>query len=190
MKIQSRFPITANIIYGLLVIIPVAVVFLLVSRLTSFLEKVARPLGFDTLIIAVLAVVATIVLILLVSFVMGIIIRAFISFEKFEGLLLTRIPGYEIISNVAKGFANKQTAYQAALVQLYGPGTSVYAFIMEEHKNGLVTVFVPSSPALTIGSIHVVKKELLTLLDASASDMTACLSSWGTGSDALIGKLP
>lgn len=190
MQTKSRFPIVANIIYGLLVLIPIAVIFLLVSKLTTFLEKVATPLGFDKLIVAALAVIATIALILLISLVVGIIVRALISFEKFEGLILTRIPGYEIASNVAKGVFNKETAYQPALVQLYGPGTGVFAFVMEEHDNGLVTVFVPSSPALTIGVVHVVNKELLTLLDAKATDMTGCISNWGIGSGALVGKLP
>ena len=190
MKIKSRFPVLANIIYGLLVLIPIAVIFLLVSKLTTFLEKVATPLGFDKLIVAALAVIVTILLILIVSFVIGIIVRAIISFDKFENIVLTRIPGYEIVSNVVKGAFNKETAYQPALVQLYGPGTGVFAFVMEEHENGLVTVFVPSSPALTIGSVHVVKKELITLLDASAGDMTGCISNWGTGSDSLVGKLP
>ena len=78
--------------------------------------------------------------------------------------MLTRIPGYEIVSNVVRGSFNKEAAYQPALVQLHGPCTGVYAFIMEEHENGLVTVFVPSSPALTIGSVHIVKKELITLI--------------------------
>lgn len=190
MKTKRRFPIAANIVYGLLVLIPVAVVFLLVAKLTSFLEKVATPFGFDKLIVAVLAVVATIILILLVSFMIGIIVRALISFEKFENTVLTRIPGYEIVSNVVKGAFNKETAYQPALVQLYAPGTGVYAFVMEEHENGLVTVFVPSSPALTVGVVHVVKKELVTPLEVGAGDMTACISNWGTGSDALVGKLP
>ena len=104
--------------------------------------------------------------------------------------MLTRIPGYEIVSNFARGAFNKEAAYQPTLVQLHGPCTGVYAFIMEEHENGLVTVFVPSSPALTIGSVHIVKKELITLLDASAGDMTGCISNWGTGSDSLVGKLP
>ena len=190
MQRKNGHPILANITYGLLVIIPVAVIFLLISRLTTFLEKIAEPLGLNKLIGAALAVAVTIVLILLVSFLIGLIVRAIITFEKFEGLVLTRIPGYEIVSNVVKGFVNKETAYQPALVQLYGPGTGVYAFIIEEHDNGLVTVFVPSSPALTVGGIHIVKKELLTLLDASAGDITNCLSNWGTGSNELVGQLP
>ena len=190
MQRKNGHPILTNITYGLLIIIPVAVIFLLISRLTTFLEKIAAPLGLNKLIGAVLAVVVTILLILLVSFLIGLIVKAIITFDKFEGLVLTRIPGYEIVSNVVKGFVNKETAYQPVLVQLYGPGTRVYAFIIEEHENALVTVFVPSTPALTIGGIHVVNKELLTPLDASAGDMTNCLSNWGTGSNEIVGKLP
>ena len=190
MQKKTGLPILTNILYGLLVLIPIAVIFLLVSKFTAFLEKIAAPLGLDTFFLTALAVVATIVLILLVSFVTGFIVSVLISFEKFENSVLTRIPGYEIVSNVVRGAFNKETAYQSALVQLYGPGTGVFAFIMEEHENGLVTVFVPSSPALTLGVVHIVKKELITLLDASAADMSNCISSWGTGSDKLVGTLP
>ena len=48
MKKQSRHPIMGAIIYGLLVIVPLAVVFLLLVKLTEILEKISAPLGLES----------------------------------------------------------------------------------------------------------------------------------------------
>lgn len=103
------------------------------------------------------------------------------TFEQFEGKLLQQIPGYEIVSNVAKRFANKESTYPAALVQLHESGAAVFAFVMEENENDLLTVFVPFTPAITVGTVYVVNRKYVTLLDASASDISNCVSQWGIG---------
>jgi uncharacterized membrane protein len=104
--------------------------------------------------------------------------------------VLKQIPGYEIISNALKGFAEKKTAYRAALVRLYGPGTGVLGFVMEENDNGSVTVFVPAVPALTLGALHVVDRERVTMLEAGSIDVTNCISQWGIGSRKIVGRTP
>ena len=86
-----------------------------------------------------------------------------------------------------KGFAEKRTAYPAAIVRLYGPGTAVLGFIMEENENGSLTVFVPSAPALTVGSLHVVDRERVTILEAGGMDITNCISQWGIGLQNILG---
>jgi len=69
------------------------------------------------------------------------------------------VPGYELIGNILKGFATQRDAYPAVLVNLHGPGTALFGLVMEEHRNGILTVFVPSAPALTIGNLHIVERE-------------------------------
>ena len=107
--------------------------------------------------------------------------------ERFEQVVLKQIPGYKIISNVLKGFAEKKTAYPAALVRLFGSRTAVFGFVMEEHDNGLVTVFVPSAPVLTVGMVYVVERDQVTILDAGAIAVTECISQWGIGSQKILG---
>ena len=112
-----------------------------------------------------------------------------LSYEKFERTILIQIPGYKIISNALKGFAENKTAYRAELVQLYGPGTRVFGFVMEDNDDGSVTVFVPAVPTLTVGSLHVVNRELITILEAGSIDVTNCISQWGVGSQKILGSI-
>jgi len=73
------------------------------------------------------------------------------------------------------------------LVQLFGPGTAVFGFVVEEHENDRLTVFVPSAPAITVGSVHIVERDRVTLLEASAVEVTSCVSQWGIGSRRVLG---
>ncbi len=141
--------------------------------------------------VAIGGAVLAVLLVLILCFVVGVFVRTRLgswSLERFERTILKQIPGYEIISNALKGFAEKKTAYRAALVRLYGPGTGVLGFIMEENDNGSLTVFVPSVPTLTMGSLHVVDRERVTMLEAGSIDVTNCISQWGIGSRKILGS--
>ena len=59
---------------------------------------------------------------------------------------------------------------------------------MEENDNGSVTVFVPSSPAITIGTIYIVDRSRVTPLEVSMIDVVDCISQWGIGSGRIIGN--
>ncbi len=138
-----------------------------------------------------LAVVSAVVVLLLVCLLLGAMVRTRLgswSFEKIERMILQRVPGYELIGNILKGFATDKDAYPAVMVQLHGPGTAVFGLVMEEHGNGALTVFLPSAPALTVGNLCVVDRDRVTFLDASTADVANCISQWGTGAAKVIGE--
>ena len=179
-----------NVIYGLLVLVPAAIIFLLLVKIVEILENMAAPLNLESSTNVVVAILLGLLLLLLLCFVVGAFVRTQIgswSLERLERKILNQIPGYEIISNMLRGFAEKRTAYPAAMVRLYGPGTAVLGFIMEENENGSLTVFVPSAPALTVGSLHVVDRERVTILEAGFMDVTNCISQWGIGLQNILG---
>ena len=181
-----------NVIYGVLVLVPLAVIVLLLAKIVEILEKIAEPLNLQSYNSVIGAVILAVALVLTLCFVVGAFVRTRLgswSLERFERTILKQIPGYEIISNALKGFAEKKTAYRAALVQLYGPGTGVLGFVMEENDNGNVTVFVPSVPTLTLGSLHVVDRDRVTMLEAGSIDVTNCISQWGIGSQKILGSI-
>ena len=192
---ETKSVFRTNIIYGVLVLVPLAVIVLLLAEIVEILEKIAEPLDLQSATSVIGAIIIALLLVLLICFIVGAIVRTRLgswSLERFERTILFQIPGFQIISNALKGFAEKKTAYRAALVQLYGPGTGVLGFVMEENDNGSVTVFVPSVPTLTVGSLHVVDRERVTMLEASSIDVTNCISQWGIGSQKILGsvKLP
>ena len=109
------------------------------------------------------------------------------SFERIERLLLQHVPFYKIISNILKGFAEEGMAYPPVLAQLSGPGAAVLGTVIEENDNDTLTVFVPTAPAMTVGSLHVLSRDRVTYLNASTLDLVNCVTEWGIGSGKLIG---
>ena len=189
---KNKSVFRTNVIYGVLVLVPLAVIVLLLAKIVEILEKIAEPLNLQSATSVIGAIVLAVLLVLILCFVVGVFVRTRLgswSLERFEQTILRQIPGYEIISNALKGFAEKKTAYRAALVRLYGPGTGVLGFIMEENDNDSVTVFVPSVPTLTMGSLHVVDRERVTMLEAGSIDVTNCISQWGIGSNKILGSI-
>jgi len=188
---KSKSVFKTNVIYGLLVLVPAAIIFLLLAKIIEILEKTAVAFNLKSTISFVIAVMLGLLLLFFLCFAIGAFIRTRIgslSLERLERKVLKQIPGYEIISNVLKGFAEKRTAYPAAMIQLYGQGTAVLGFIMEENDNGSLTVFVPSAPTLTVGSLHLVDRERVTLLETGSMDVTNCISQWGIGSHKILSR--
>ena len=76
-----------TVIYGLFIIVPLGIVFLLLVKLTEILEKIATPLGLESAFGAVVALIITIALtvVLLLAWIVGSIVRRVISYEEFEG---------------------------------------------------------------------------------------------------------
>lgn len=188
---KSKNWFKTNIVYGLIVLIPVAVLIALIEKLVEILEKLAVSLNLDSALGAGVAVVIAFLLLLLVCLVIGAVVRTKIgalSFEKLENAVLQHLPGYELIGNVLKGFAKDKNAYPAVMVCLHGPGSAVFGLLMEEHENGVLTVFLPSAPALTVGSLHVVERDRVTFLDADTVEVVNCISQWGIGSEKALGN--
>ena len=189
MKERLNYTAFGTVVYGLFIIVPIGVVFLLV-KLTEILEKVAAPLGlesnFGAAIALLIAILVAVFLVLLVGWIVGSIMRRIVSFEKFEASMLNQIPGYQIVANIAKGFVEGEVSYPPALIELHGPVTGVFGFVMEEHANDLVTVYIPSVPVPTVGNIYVVKSERLTRLEARGSDVADCISQWGIGAKKIV----
>jgi len=186
---KSKSVLKTNVIYGLLVLVPTAIIFLLLEKVVEILEKMAVAFNLESTLSFVIAVLLGLLLLFFLCFIIGAFVRTRIgslSLERLERKVLNQIPGYEIISNVLKGFAEKRTAYPAAMIQLYGQGTAVLGFIMEENDNGSLTVFVPSAPTLTVGSLHLVDRERVTILEAGSMDVTNCISQWGVGSQKIL----
>jgi len=67
---------------------------------------------------------------------------------------------------------------------------AAFGFVMEEHESGQATVYVPTTPVLTVGTIYLVDRQRITLLDAGATEVVDCISQWGMGSKKIIAGTP
>ena len=61
-------------------------------------------------------------------------------------------------------------------------------FQIEDNGNGSITVFIPTVPTITIGTLYVVDSERVKKLDVSTMEFIDCISEWGVGSRALFDR--
>jgi uncharacterized membrane protein len=190
---KSKPSVKTKLIYGVIVIGPIAVIIIVLVKLVEILEKVAKAVGLHSTFGAGLAIFLSLVLLLVICYGVGVLVHTQIgslSFNKFEKSVLLQIPGYSIISNILKGFAEEKVeSYLPALIQLGQEGTGVLGFVMEKNDNDTITVFVPSVPAITIGSLHIVERKRVTFLEASHLEIVNCITEWGVGSNKFISRI-
>jgi len=175
-------PLKKTLIYGLLFMLPIAIVSVLVLQLYQFLEKVNKMLGIHSMLGGVIAVVAALFIVLVLLYAIGLAVQTRLggfTQEKIEKSIVKFFPGYSIISNLLKGFTNDINTYPPATVELYGEGIRSIAFIMEENPDGTLTLFVPSTPAITVGNVIVADAARVTRLDTSAKSAAEWLAQWG-----------
>ena len=189
---ESKSNIKTNLVYGLIVLVPVIFALVILVKFVEILELVAKAIGLHTNFGATIAVFLALVVLLVLCYAAGALVRTQIgawSFGRFEEKVLLKIPGYRILSNILKGFAaEKVESYKPALVQLGPPGTAVIGFVMDENDNDTITVFVPSVPALTVGALHIVERSRVTLLEVNHLDIVNCITEWGMDSSKIVGK--
>jgi uncharacterized membrane protein len=187
MKSTSKHSTLGTVIYGMFIIVPAAILFLLLVKMTEILEQITVPLGmkssFGAAAALLIIVVVAVAVILLISWIIGAIMRRVVSFETIESTVLNEIPGYQIIATIARGFSEGETSYAPALIELQGPGAAALGFIMEEHADGRATVYIPTAPVLTMGNIYIVDDERITRLQSGAREAADCISKWGIGTE-------
>ena len=187
--------IKTGVIGGFLVMLPVALILFLVVELVKIVVLITEPvtehLPVETLGGIEVATVAALLLILAACFVTGLVARTQIgvrSGELIERLGLNRLPGYTLLKSLTRGFSSDKeaSAFSAAVATIRD--SDVLAFIVEEHDNGDYTVFVPTAPTPTIGTIYCLKREKVRKLDVSMAAAVECIMHWGIGSKSLFAK--
>lgn len=190
---KSSADIKTNLIYGLIVVVPVAIFVIILVKFVEALEIIAKSIGLHSTVGASLAIILALIFLGLACYGLGYLIRTRIGawvFNRFEKTVLLQIPGYKIISGILKGFAaDRIESYRPALIQLGTPGTAVLGFVMEENNDGTLTIFVPSVPAITVGGLLIVERNRVTLIDAPHREIVNCITEWGMGSSKFIGKV-
>lgn len=186
---KSNFKI--NLIYGLLTVVPIAGVVLLLVKMVELLELVGKQLGLESNLGTGAVVLLAMIFLLAVVYLFGALVRTRIgswTHEKLEQKVLQQIPGYNIVSSVLKGFVETNDNYLPVMIRLYDSDTAVLGFAMEKNDNGTITVFVPSTPVLTMGNVYIVAPERVTPLEASHIDMVSSITDWGVGSNKVVGN--
>ena len=178
-----------TVLGGVLVLLPAVLVAAFVGKAVVAIRAIAAPLvdqlpeglRFPTLIAALV--------ILAISFAAGLLVRTGLGRRAgrvIETHFLERIPGYTIVRSVTRQVAGvkEEATFAAALAVI--EDALVPAFVVEQHADGLCTVFVPAAPTPGVGAIYILPANRVHLLDVPFTQAVKCISKWGVGSHDLL----
>jgi len=192
MKRLRNFLIT-TIIGGLVIILPLTIFFLLIQFLVSIIRKLISPLSLllsdkisgdiSPLILDTFAMAVIIAF----CFVVGLIIKTRFgnNFYAFiEDTWLLKLPFYGAIKETVKQFVGvkKMPFSDVVIVEAFEKGTLMTGFITDEHKDGTLTVFVPTAPNPTNGFVFHLPKEKVRRIKVPTEEAMRTIIGVGTGS--------
>ncbi|MEP5567650.1 MAG: hypothetical protein ABJN62_07445 [Halioglobus sp.] len=183
--------LVSTTIAGVLLLIPVALIGAVFYIAYDLMVELARTTGLDFpysefvdgLIIGAVALLSLILL----CFLIGLVLRTSIGNvveSRYDSLLEKYLPVVGMLRNLLMQLAGSNEdvlKLKPAEVSLYGSNSRQYALVVEELPDGRVVVFVPAVPAATLGQLHIVPMEDLTLLDAPVQDLLNAVTQWGAG---------
>jgi uncharacterized membrane protein len=181
---------------GLFVLLPVLLLYLLLAEALDLIVALATPIADlfpkATFEKVEFPVFLGMILIFGVSFLIGLGLRSDIGRRMghwVERTVLERLPAYKALKSLTSGFAEagKAGAFKAAVLTS-SDGDREVVYIIEDHGDEDLTVLVPWAPAAFAGSVKIVDRKRVELLDANLGDVSKVLSHWGVGAGELLGK--
>ena len=179
---------------GLLLVIPLAILFLAVMEVYDLLKETAAFARLDLPFPDVINAVIYIVLVLAVLFSFCVLVGLLLEtrpgkrFARFiEKSIADKIPLLGLVRNLTLSFSGAgKSELRAVEIDLQGSGTAALGFLMETLDDGRLVVFIPGAPAVTLGAIHIVPAERVRVLDTSIPSMANVSSQWGVGTRDLL----
>jgi uncharacterized membrane protein len=182
---------------GILVLLPLVMLYLLLDQIIDILIALATPIAdlFPGELFDNLKLPGLIALILLVgaSFLFGLALRSDILLRFgnwLERTLLGKLPLYGAVKSLSQGLigAKEDGVFRPALMHSEN-GEREIVYLIEEDGKGQVTVLVPWAPASFAGSLKIMSRDRIELLDSNLGDTSRVLSHWGVGTFALLEKI-
>jgi uncharacterized membrane protein len=184
-----------TIVGGVFVILPITVMVILfkwiLNMMLTYLKPLTQILTVTNQMNQILAYALALLLILLVCFIIGAVVRTTVGkivYRLIENKLLMKIPGYSLIKETLEQLLGKTKSpfSTVALVKIFNNDTMVTGFVTNEHKSGLITVFVPTGPNPTSGNIYHLDAKYVNKIDVSVEKVMRSIIGCGTGSDTLL----
>jgi uncharacterized membrane protein len=179
----------STLVGGLFVILPIGLLVLIslkiIGMIMPFAEMISRywpgGLRFPALIAALL--------LLIVCFSAGLLARTRVGHGAgvfFENSVFRHVPGYSTLRSLARrvGDAEETDRFAPAFAEI--EEALVPAFVVEEHADGRYTIFVPSAPTPAVGTIYVIDRHRVHLVDAPFLQAVKCVTAWGAGTAELV----
>jgi uncharacterized membrane protein len=177
---------------GLLVVLPIYFTVLLLLKGMQALKGLVQPIA--GLLPEWLPATALLSLLLLlgICFLVGLLVRTRPgrnTRRRIEESFLGKLPGYSVFRSVTQRLAgdSEGSGWQPALAEI--EDALVPSFIVEEHDDGRLTVFVPSVPTPFAGAVYVLDRERVHAVDVPFAQAIKSVSRWGAGSKELVAAM-
>jgi uncharacterized membrane protein len=171
---------------GILLLLPVVLAALFISKALDILEKISTPfarvmpdnvLGFDG------SKLTVILLLIAVCFIGGLMFRLKMiqrGIDKLEKEVLSFLPGYSMIKSITADALGKKIEHKLLPVLIKDGDHWNLGFLIEKGSSHS-TVFVPDAPRHDAGEIRIVQNEVIKELDLSISKFDQSIRNYGVG---------
>lgn len=180
--------LATTVVGGVLFLVPVVLIVVLAAQALRIAGVILAPLAHlipgQSIAGVALANVVAATLLVVTCFVAGMAARTAMGRhvnERFERLILRRVPGFTFVKSAAQGLVGLETGsdVQSALARI--EDAWVPAFVIERHHSGLLTVFVPSVPTPAAGTVYLLEAERVRLLDVPVTAVLKVVMALGVG---------
>ena len=181
-----------TVLGGVLVVMPIAVTALLMGKAFAAVLAILHPITAELPPGLPLPQMMAALIVLAICFVAGVVVSTgpgrWLK-ETLDRRLLERVPGYTMVRGLAGRIAGQETGatFAPALVEM--DDALVPAFVVEEHPDGQLTVFVPSVPTPAAGTVYILARERVHLVDVPFTKAVSVISRWGAGSRDLLAAM-
>lgn len=187
--------VRTTLVGGVLFLVPVVLAALILREAAQFAIRILRPFTRLTpsdavagiAVIELLAIAALIALCFLAGL-MGRTKAGRALGHRLEYAVLRRIPGFMFLRTVMASMVGLETNSGLSVALASIEDAWVLSFVIERHRSGLATVFVPSAPTPAAGSIYYLPEDRIRPLDVPVSAAMACITRLGVGSIDLLEK--
>ncbi len=182
------------IVGGLIVILPLGILFLVLQFILGIAATLLQPLtslmGFSVEEGGLTVGFISSVMLLTLLFFIGISVSSIKGKRNFilvEENVFHKIPFYGTLRDTIKAFVEreKNPFSDVVLIDCYGTGALMTGLVTDEHPSGLITVFVPTAPNPANGCVYHVPKHLVTYIDCTIEKAMHTIVTVGVGSSNL-----
>jgi len=178
------------IVAGLIVILPLGLLFLVLQFILGIAANLLQPLtglmGFSAEDGGLTVGFISSIILLVSLFFIGISVSSISGKRNFilaEENVFHKIPFYSTLRNTIKAFVEreKKPFRDVVLIDCYGTGALMTGLVTDEHPSGLITVFVPTSPNPANGCVYHVPKHLVIYLNCTIEQAMHTVVTAGVG---------
>ena len=184
--------VQTTILGGVLVVMPLVLTALLLAKAVGAVATLLRPIASHLPPDLPLPQIMAMLIVVAVCFFAGVVVRTRPGRrlkEELDRRLLERIPGYTLIRGLAGRITGQEegSTFAAALVEI--EDALVPAFVVEEHPDGRYTVFVPSVPTPAAGTVYILDRHRVHVVDVPFTKAVSVISRWGAGARDLLAAM-